>query len=247
MPSRKTIARKNSPRSSGTTKETTREDQKETQERLDKIWDRGLTIAGILVVMVAVIASVYVASGYVANQWGDWAIDFGPETYIALASATVAICALGVTVWQGRQNHKHNKLSVRPFLEPELERQRDDSNDQGKIILELVNRGVGPAIIKNFVLLFNGEEVSQNSIKTYHDFLNRKLKDFHNASLSACGPEESIQIGQRLGLISFNYIISKQNVSFFDKLDFLIEYQSIYQDETYTYDSRKYRQLHDEE
>lgn len=84
----------------------------------------------------------------------DW------ETSISLASAAVALCALGVTVWQGRQNNRHNKMSVRPKLTAS-ENYQDDDNER-TVSFELINSGFGPAIIKDFILVYDGKEVAKN-------------------------------------------------------------------------------------
>ena len=94
------------------------------------------------------------------------------NTSIALASAFVAACALGVTIWQGRQNYKHNKLSVRPLLAT-MEHHHTTDNI-GHIAFELINCGVGPAIIKNFVLQRNFDlpEVGEKTHATFDNLLD---------------------------------------------------------------------------
>ena len=160
------------------------------------------------------------------------------ETSISLASAVVAVCALSVTVWQGRQNYKHNKMSVRPKLTASEDYQDDD---KGRTVsFELINSGFGPAIIKDFILVYYGKEVSKNNCKGYEDFLMQLSKDVAFQSMYSFIPDSSLLAGERYELFSFRHKHG-QDVSFIDKLNLRVNYQSIYEDETFIYDSKKDR------
>lgn len=168
-------------------------------------------------------------------------IDFTTEIYIALASAAVAACALGVTILQGRQNHKHNMLSVRPFIGA-LEHYENVDNIK-QITFELINSGVGPAIIKNFTLLYDGKEVARNNRNAYEEFLQKRLKGFKIVEVFSYAPGAAMQAGERLKLLTFEYDIEKQRIDFINKLDLLVDYQCLYQRETFTFDSREHRRF----
>lgn len=168
----------------------------------------------------------------------DW------ETSISLASAVVALCALGVTVWQGRQNDRHNKMSVRPKLTASEDYQDDD---KGRTVsFELINAGFGPAIIKDFVLIYDEKEVANNNRKAYEDFLQQLSKDVVFQSLYSFIPDSSLLAGERYELFSFRHRHG-QDVSFIDKLNLRVNYQSIYEDEIFVYDSKKDRRFHGRE
>lgn len=169
-------------------------------------------------------------------------MEFNAETWIAIASAITAVCALGVTVWQGRQNYKHNKLSVRPMLA--TMEAHDEKDNIGYASFTIENCGVGPAIIKKFILLNGDEEVSLNNRKTYDDFLRDITKDCFNIYTGSLVPGYSMPMNSKHPLLSFNYDTQKQDISFAHSLNLIVEYQSIYQDETFTYDSRKDRKFH---
>jgi hypothetical protein len=176
-------------------------------------------------------------------------MEINVETYIAIASAFIAVCALGVTVWQGRQNHKHNKMSVRPKITT-MENFDDDGRNR-TVSFELINSGFGPAIIKDFILVYDGEEVSKNNRKTYEDFLKEKVKSqgCKIVNIVSFAPDSALLVNERCELLSFHHRVG-EDASFINKLDLRVNYQSIYEDETYTYDSRKdrlYHGLEDEE
>lgn len=162
------------------------------------------------------------------------------EMWISLASAVVALCALGVTIWQGHQNYRHNKMSVRPKLTASEDYQDDD---KGRTIsFELINAGFGPAIIKDFILVYDGKKVSNNNRKAFEDFLTQLTKDqgVDLLSLYSFIPGSSLLTEERYELFSFRHKHG-QNVSFIDKLNLRVNYQSIYEDETFIYDSKKDR------
>jgi len=161
---------------------------------------------------------------------------------ISLASAVVAGCALGVTFWQGYLIRQHNRLSVRPML---ATMERHDAKDNvGYVSFELSNCGVGPAVIKNFILLYGDEEVSRNNRKTYDDFLRDKAQGLASVYTGSFVPGAAFSVGEKHTLLSFVYDIEKQDVSFIHRLNVIVDYQSIYQGEVFTYDSRKDRQFH---
>ena len=165
-------------------------------------------------------------------------MDFSTDTWIALASSATALCALGLSLWEGHQNRRHNKLSVRPLLTAE---QNFENIDNEKIIrFELMNAGFGPAIIKDFILSYDGREVSKNNRKTYESFLEEKTKGFKILNIFSFVPDSSMPQHEKCELFSFSCKLDS-NPSFMNKLNLRINYQSIYQDEIFTYDSRKDR------
>ncbi|MET0013052.1 MAG: hypothetical protein ABW088_05310 [Sedimenticola sp.] len=76
-------------------------------------------------------------------------------------SEIIALCAFGIAVWQGYVIRAHNKISVRPHIIVEPIVQWNEP--QVQILLE--NVGIGPAMIKSYKVLLDGEEVDL-SVKT---------------------------------------------------------------------------------
>jgi hypothetical protein len=73
----------------------------------------------------------------------------------ATASLTIALCALLFSAWQGYQTRRHNRLSVSPRLTTWI----DSSENQGEHSVELMNNGIGPAVIKSFELAVDGKDI----------------------------------------------------------------------------------------
>jgi hypothetical protein len=80
----------------------------------------------------------------------DW------QVIIGISSSIIALCALIFTIWQGFQARKHNKLSCRPHLTTWTH----SGADKGFYSVKLMNNGLGPALIENFVLKVDGKIIS---------------------------------------------------------------------------------------
>ncbi len=77
----------------------------------------------------------------------DWRVIIG------ISSGIIALCALIFTIWQGFQARKHNKLSYRPHLTTWVH----SDADKGFYAVDLINNGLGPALIENFILKVDGK------------------------------------------------------------------------------------------
>jgi len=80
----------------------------------------------------------------------DWQVITG------ISSTVIALCALVFSFWQGAQIKKHNMLSFRPHLTTWTRQ----NSDTGFYTVELINNGIGPAIIEDFVLKVDGKRIS---------------------------------------------------------------------------------------
>lgn len=69
---------------------------------------------------------------------------------MAIAAFMVSVCALGLTIWQGLLTRRHNRLSVRPYVVSSWHRRAE--NDGVYFTYELLNVGLGPAVINEFTL-----------------------------------------------------------------------------------------------
>jgi hypothetical protein len=70
----------------------------------------------------------------------------------------IALCALGLTLYQAWLTRRHNRLSVMPHLD--WNRAITRTNEGVVVRFLLKNSGVGPAIIRSRVFLFNGSAVA---------------------------------------------------------------------------------------
>lgn len=78
--------------------------------------------------------------------------------WIALLGLVGAVCALGFTLWQLKIGQAHNRLSVRPYLVSRRMRRR--GKDGTAASFELLNVGLGPALIREFKVTVDNQAVS---------------------------------------------------------------------------------------
>lgn len=63
----------------------------------------------------------------------------------------IALCALFTSIWQGRIAHRHNKLTVKPYLDSSIIQE----NDTHRVTFS--NEGFGPAILKKISFSHQGK------------------------------------------------------------------------------------------
>ena len=80
----------------------------------------------------------------------DW------QSITGASSVVIALCALAISIWQGAQARKHNRLSFRPHLATWTHK----NAETGSYEVELMNNGLGPAMIKKFALFVDGKLIS---------------------------------------------------------------------------------------
>ncbi len=77
---------------------------------------------------------------------------------VAICATVIAVLSLAVSVCEARAARRHNRISVRPHLELRV------GLPQGrKAGLELINAGLGPAVITGTVLTLDGESLGEYS------------------------------------------------------------------------------------
>lgn len=146
--------------------------------------------------------------------------------WIALSAMIVAIFALFVTTWESYQSRKHNRLSVKPFLGIGV-----DIHE--KVEFTLSNQGIGPAVVKEFSVYFDGKLLSKNPrADIYRELLEGSIGKykFHIPFEGACikeGAEKSL-----LRVVYDDPKTNKQSIkNFSNKFAFKVVYTSIYGDQ----------------
>jgi hypothetical protein len=150
--------------------------------------------------------------------------------YISIASAAIALFAFGVTIWQGWIARAHNILSVTPLLHMSI-----DDTDGLKYSIE--NHGLGPAIIKSFVIRV-GNNVYENPVRDPYleviktiNLCSMEYEYFLPTKDSALLPENpKILLSLKFtGINSDMYSYSQAE----EKIEFVVQYQSIYRKKTF--------------
>lgn len=66
----------------------------------------------------------------------------------------IALVAIGLAIWEGAENRRHNRLSVLPRLGAEINSGRDGDTEYIRMAVE--STGLGPAVIKSFRIYLDG-------------------------------------------------------------------------------------------
>ena len=75
---------------------------------------------------------------------------------IAICATVIAVLSLAVSVSEARATRRHNRISVRPFLELRV------TLSQGRRAgLQLINAGLGPAVITRAILTLDGQSLGE--------------------------------------------------------------------------------------
>ena len=192
-----------------------------------------IPIAGLIAIVCLV---------YMEKIW-SLVTGWSPSIIVAVLSVFVAGCALGVTVWQGRQNDKHNRLSVKPFL---ITYMKFYSKDKIKYIeFGISNNGIGPAVVTDVMLFFEKNLVAHNNHQDYKNAFVKILEDF-GGKTTKVEPNSMIggrmiAIGERKMLWRFQYnseIETPKAIDSFKELYMRIEYCSMYGDKMPPVDTR---------
>jgi hypothetical protein len=77
------------------------------------------------------------------------------EAIAGLSSAVIALCAFGITIWQVHITRRHNKLSVTPHLTTWAH----SDKVKNMYSVELLNNGIGPALINSFQIQVDGHPI----------------------------------------------------------------------------------------
>jgi hypothetical protein len=149
---------------------------------------------------------------------------------VSVCGAVTASAALGLSIYMGYQTRRHNRLSVRPFLDDSLR----ISPAHTRISLSITNRGLGPAIVKRWTLLVDGQPYQKLGITdwaTLTEYL--KLTDkvtygyFMPHNIIAKDQTEEL-VGTETGAYSAERARLYRNA--FRRLTITLEYESFYGD-----------------
>ena len=157
-----------------------------------------------------------------------------PETSIAIGSAAISFSAFIVSIGQLHIQRSHNKLSVKPLIEPYFE------SDLGNpYLLTIKNCGLGPAIITEYEFSLGQDVLKSPTIKQ----IGECIKDFGIQTPGEVGSltrGTNISIDQTVFLLKFDSTVAPAISQLFKHARFKITYESIYNESfTLTVDGRQ--------
>lgn len=151
------------------------------------------------------------------------------NTIIALCSIIIALAALLATLWQARATCTHNKLSVKPILNTE-----EDGHPDRPIKLTLHNKGVGPALIKQYKIILDNEEHDVGTVVSFETLISKIGLNEQPIEWDGCVPSDSVLLpGESVTLLSFRKTHENEPLHDFlieqlPRIGFLVEYECIY-------------------
>lgn len=147
--------------------------------------------------------------------------------------AIIAISALGLAIWQGLLQRRHNHLSVKPHLV--FDKNVTDITPQITILLS--NTGTGPAIIKHFKVYIDGE-ILNSSASIWHDTVAKKLftpqpvwsggKHYSKDDAIPVGAKDEIFLVKTTTQEIDPNFNSKENLKILSRIQVEITYESVY-------------------
>ena len=166
------------------------------------------------------------------------------EAIAGISSAVIALCALGFTIWQFSVQRTHNRLSVKPYLTTWSHR-----GDNGLLRVDVLNNGIGPALIKYFKVYVDSHEVKGQDLEIVRKavkllFPNYNFTIPYNSFLSE---GYMMAANENRCIVSINFTgpnlptdIEIEHAT--KRVRILIKYESIYKDSA-EYDSSKFETL----
>ena len=142
------------------------------------------------------------------------------EKQTALWSMLVALCALATSIWQGYSMQQHNRLSLRPYLETEINIKED-----GRWELFINNNGMGPAQVKGLQYFVDGK-----SYASREDFLRALGEDPDCYMRGNIGRFYKVEDRQMVYSAYRKpcFKTDSERMAMFSRMQIVIDYQSLY-------------------
>jgi hypothetical protein len=86
-----------------------------------------------------------------------------PDRVLSVCALLVAILSAVFAGWQSRLAYNHNRVSVSPKLDYRIEA---NTTSDGLLKIELINVGLGPAIVKNILVTFDKVAIGRSGWET---------------------------------------------------------------------------------
>ncbi len=160
----------------------------------------------------------------------DW------QTISGISSTIIALCALIFTILQNKRAQKHNKLSFRPHLTSWTHK----NSGNGFYAVELMNNGIGPALIESFTIKVDGKIISgeetepiEKALKILFPKIDYQSRQSYFAKGYSMGAKE------KMTLVAIQFTEKPPPTPevvnhAFNRTDLIVNYKSFYE-EPFTY------------
>ncbi|MFD4620340.1 hypothetical protein [Streptomyces sp. NPDC058475] len=149
-----------------------------------------------------------------------------PDTITAAAATVIALGSLWVSYTQTRSSQQHNRQSVRPVLVM----RRIKGWEERKVGLQVINAGLGPAIVTYTVVRLDGQDIGHWD-RHSHDRVTESLPAW--LMVYSLRPGAVVLAGQSTFLLHFDEEFNEsEHHDFWDlitrRLVIEIHYESLY-------------------
>lgn len=168
----------------------------------------------------------------------DW------QVLLGISGTVIALLALILTLWQAWVSRRHNKLSVIPYLTTWTH-----TNHQAyKYHVEIINNGIGPALIKSFKIFVDGHQIQGKDLELIQKCLKLLFPAYEYTSYN-CYLSEGYMMApkEKRDLVVIQFLgptfPSPEEIEHATKrVKIFVEYESIYKDK-FVYDSSVFNTL----
>ena len=151
---------------------------------------------------------------------------FNIELFLGIIATLIATLSVAIAVWEGVETRTHNRLSVKPILifnkTFNISKDPTDGSSQTTMTLSVVNRGLGPAVVKTVALQ------SLDKKKLYPNW-NKALQatNYQGQLLTSADLDESsvLEAGDEYVLLSVDWVPNPSK-----DIQVRIQYQSMYEE-----------------
>lgn len=180
-----------------------------------------MCVSALLLLCVYFTTTAY-ATGEIALQSDN------PNSKIItdIASVFIALCSFCFAIYQGLAIREHNKLSVKPHL---MINDIYIADKDGVIGLQLINNGVGPAVIRHFFLLHKNKQICSYESDAWVTVLNDLGFEAGDLIITRWHPSDYIASKEEGWIFALKNNQKKDIfIKSLDSISFHIDYDSIY-------------------
>ncbi|MBN2093380.1 hypothetical protein JW964_27395 [candidate division KSB1 bacterium] len=151
------------------------------------------------------------------------------DKILSISAIVIALTSVCISIWEGMETRKHNRLSVRPKLEIVFSTTKDDFG------YVLVNKGLGPAIISDRKIYIDGEEMKENGFTGFDDLISKlNLGQRHVTAIGTTGPGKMLRAGESEKIIKLEILpgdnLEKLLRAIYKRVEIEVSYVSMYQE-----------------
>ncbi|MET9565386.1 hypothetical protein [Streptomyces tauricus] len=134
---------------------------------------------------------------YLLPQDGRGGIQMNADTITAASATVIALGSLWISYTQAKSSERHNRQSVRPMLVM----RRVRGWEERKVGLQVINAGLGPAIVTHTVVRLDGENIGVWD-RHAHDRISEPMPV--RPSVYSLRSGAVVLVGQSIFLLHFN-------------------------------------------